>query len=150
MSNFQISVMTEKDIPELQQLWHLVKFEKTYSDQFQEIKKMILRNPRLCLCLKDLNSNRLVGAVLGGFDGRRGWIHHLAIHPEYQKKGFGLRLMKKLTREFEMMGVAKLKLEIVESNHSVITFYEKLGWQTRPELTTMSLTLKTIKKRKYS
>lgn len=141
-SNIIIREMQNEDILTVQSLWISVGFEKCYSDQFDEVKRMITRNPELCLVL--IKEQNIIGAVMGGFDGRRGWIHHLAIHPEHQKQGMGNLLMTELTNRFDRMGVVKLKLEILESNSSVINFYKSIGWNLRSELTTMSLTLKRL------
>ena len=104
---------------------------------------MLQHNPNLCLVLELSNDEKkIIGAVLGGFDGRRGWIHHLAINPLYQNKGIGTIIMNELTKRFDNMGVAKLKLEILEKNKKVIEFYKKIGWDLRNDLKTMSLTLK--------
>ncbi len=141
-SHILISPMKFTDIPALQKLWKEVGFEFCYSDQHQEVEKMITQNPSLCLTLT--SKEQIIGGVLGGFDGRRGWIHHLAIHPDYQKQGFGKLLMEEITDQFKALGVVKLKLEILKSNQTVIDFYQALGWDIRSDLTTMSHTLKSL------
>ncbi len=143
-----IRVMEEKDLPKVQDLWRLVNIELTYSDKYEELVKMINHNPGLCLVLEnpsnreDILKKDILGAVLGGFDGRRGWIHHLAIHPSIQGKKYGTLMMDELIRIFLERNVVKLKLEVFKSNKEIIDFYKKLGWNHRTDLSTMSLTLK--------
>lgn len=137
-----ISEMEENDIPKVQEIWRAVNIELTYSDKCEELVKMIKYNPGLCLVLKDTLKKDILGAVLGGFDGRRGWIHHLAIHPSIQGKKYGTLLMDELLRRFKERNIVKLKIEIFKSNKKVIDFYKKLGWDHRTDLSTMSFTLK--------
>ena len=143
-----IREMEEKDIPKVQDLWRAVNIELTYSDKYEELVKMIKHNPGLCLVLenqtngKDFLKNDILGAVLGGFDGRRGWIHHLAIHSSIQGKKYGTMMMDELIRIFLERDVVKLKLEVIKSNKDIIDFYKKLSWNHRTDLITMSLTLK--------
>ena len=139
---FVIREMKEKDLSKVQDIWRAVNIELTYSDKHEELVKMIKYNPGLCLVLKDTLKKKILGAVLGGFDGRRGWIHHLAIHPSIQGKKYGSLMMDELLQRFKERNVAKLKIEIFKSNKEVIDFYKKLGWDHRTDLSTMSLTLK--------
>lgn len=141
---FKINEMGEGDFPDVHHLWISVGFDLTLSDSFDEVKKMIKFNPGLCLVGRN-NQGKLIGAVLGGFDGRRGWIHHLAIDPSYQRKGLGRKIIIELIGRFKLKNVVKLKLEILESNKDVIDFYKKMGWDFRSELVTMSLSLRPNK-----
>ena len=135
--------MTDIDLSVVQILWKEVGFNLSFSDTIPELKKMLQHNPNLCLVMELSNGEKkIIGAVLGGFDGRRGWIHHLAINSLHQNKGIGTKIMDELTRRFENMGAVKLKLEILEINKYVIEFYKKIGWDLRNDLKTMSLTLK--------
>ena len=138
-NEIHIREMLVDDISAVHYLWRAVGFEFSASDEPEEIERMIKRNPNTCLILeaKDV----MVGSVLGGFDGRRGWVHHLSIHPEYQHKGFGRKLMEELTDRFKKMGIKKIKLEILDHNPDLIGFYESIGWKNRTELATMSMTL---------
>lgn len=144
LGKINIREMNDTDLSKVQLLWKEVGFNPSFSDTIPELKKMLKHNPNLCLVLELSNGERkLIGAVLGGFDGRRGWIHHLAINHLYQNRGIGTIVMNELTKRFEKIGVVKLKLEILVINKKVIEFYKRLGWDLRKDLTTMSLTLKS-------
>ncbi len=121
-------------------IWQKAGIHLSASDRKDEIDKMLKHNPNLCLALE--NNNQMIGLVLGGFDGRRGWIHHLAVLPEFQGKGYGKLLMDELISRFKNMNIVKVKLEVVEDNRKVIEFYKHLGWDERPEIITMSLSLR--------
>ena len=75
---------------------------------------------------------------MGGFDGRRGYVHHLAIDSDYQKKGYGRMMMDKIHNIFLQMGVHKVHLFIEKTNIEVVSFYESLGWEKRGDLIIMS------------
>lgn len=139
MTEVQIRQMNVEDIPIIRKLWLNVGFELSYSDKPEEVKRMIQHNPDLCLVM--MKNGQIVASLLGGFDGRRGWIHHLAVRPEFQKKKYGTILMHDITRRFKEMKVGKIKVEILETNINVIKFYKSLGWTLRKDLSTMSLTL---------
>jgi len=139
-----IRTMVPSDIPTVRQIWTTVGFDLTRSDEVSEVTRMLAHNPGFCLILELPlpDEKRIIGTVLGGFDGRRGWIHHLAILPEYGGKGYGKQLMTHLTRAFTNHGVVKFKLEIAGDNPQLIQFYQDLGWDLRSDLTTMSFTVK--------
>ncbi|MHA2364681.1 MAG: GNAT family N-acetyltransferase [Candidatus Hodarchaeales archaeon] len=132
--------MATEDIPEVRNLWLKVGFVLSFSDTIPEVKRMLSHNPDLCL-VGYLKDNKIIAAVLGGFDGRRGWVHHLAVHPDMRRLGYGKKIMSELTNRFKKMKIAKIKLEILDVDIDVLHFYKKIGWDVRPELTTMSLTL---------
>jgi len=139
---FVIHEMVEKDLPKVLDLWREAHIELTFSDNLKELVRMLNHNSGLCLVMKDTLKRNIYGAVLGGFDGRRGWVHHLAIHSSIQGKKYGTLLMDELIRRFKARNVVKLKIEILKSNIGVIDFYKKIGWNLRNDLSTMSLTLK--------
>ncbi|MHA2296598.1 MAG: GNAT family N-acetyltransferase [Candidatus Hodarchaeales archaeon] len=139
VKNYVIREMKENDILDVRRLWSKTGFELTYSDEPEELKRMLKHNPGLCLVA--IKKRTIIGVVLGGFDGRRGWVHHLAIDPIFQKKGVGTKLMTELTKRFNEKKVVKIKLEYFREKTEVDNFYKKLGWEKRDELVTMSLTL---------
>ncbi len=140
---YRIREMNINDHTAVVELWKKTGLSLGLSDTKAEVRRMIEHNPGLCLVLEHLPSNgTIIGAVLGGFDGRRGWVHHLAIDPAFQGKGLGKKMMDELTKRFEARNVVKIKLEVLQNNKDVIAFYQRLGWDLRPELITMSLTLR--------
>ncbi len=136
----QIRVMTIDHYEEVYELWKSTgSIQLKKSDELKEIQRMIERNPDTCLI--GVVEDRIVAAVMGGFDGRRGMIHHLAVDPTEQGKGYGRLMLEELECRFTEMGVIKLNLFVVDTNEKVISFYEKLGYIQRPELVPMSKTL---------
>jgi len=121
---------------EVIQLWRNAGLGVSSSDSKGEVEKMLNRNPDLFLIgtLKD----KVVAVVMGAFDGRRGYVHHLAIDPTYQRQGYGTKIMTKLNETFRQKGIHKIHLFIEKHNKEVIDFYKNLGWEIREDLIMMS------------
>lgn len=79
------------------------------------------------LFLVGLVGECVIGTVVAGFDGVRGWVHHLAVMPEYRRRGIASLLMDRAERSLLEMGCPKLNLQVRRSNAAVIAFYEKRG-----------------------
>jgi len=99
---------------EVIQLWRNAGLGVSSSDSKGEVEKMLNRNPDLFLIgtLKD----KVVAVVMGTFDGRRGYVHHLAIDPTYQRQGYGTKIMTKLNETFRQKGIHKIHLFIEKQN----------------------------------
>ncbi len=74
----------------------------------------------------------MIGAVLGGFDGRRGMMYHLAVAESQRRKGIGLALMEELERRLRAKGCIRYYLLVTQDNESAVKFYEDYGWQRMP------------------
>ena len=97
------------------------------SDTPAEIEKKLSRDPDLFL-VAECGGN-IVGTVIGGYDGRRGHIYHLAVNPLSQGRGIGSVLMEEIEARLRDKGCLKSYLMVAEDNHEVDNFYKKLGWQ---------------------
>jgi len=102
------------------------------SDTPEQIENKLRRDPDLFLVAEI--SGELVGAVLGGFDGRRGLIYHLAVAKGYRKKGIGARLMDELEQRLRAKGCLRYYLLVTRDNSEAIQFYEKRGWNNLSDL----------------
>ncbi|HOO32444.1 MAG TPA: GNAT family N-acetyltransferase [Thermotogota bacterium] len=132
----QIRELIPEDYEDILLLWKQAGFLIGKSDSEGEYVRFLRANPRTSLGV--ICDDQLSGAVLGGFDGRRGTIHHLVINEASRKLGYGKALMYELIRRFGEMGVVKLSLWVKTDNSQVIAFYEKLGFELRRDLYTMS------------
>ena len=97
------------------------------SDEPQEIEKKIQRDPDLFLIAEI--DRQIVGSVLGGFDGRRGMVYHLAVNQTYRHRGIGTRLMEELESRLRAKGCVRYYLLVTKDNPSAMKFYEDLGWE---------------------
>lgn len=132
----KIEKFSMKLYDEVVQLWKKAGISMGSSDSKEEIESMLERNPNLFLIGKI--KEKIIAIVMGGFDGRRGYVHHLAVDPIHQKKGYGKMMMHDLISEFHRIGVHKIHLFIERQNQAVVDFYSNLGWQMRDDLIMMS------------
>lgn len=95
------------------------------SDEQHEIRKKLNRDPDLFLVAEE--GKRIVGAVLGGFDGRRGMVYHLAVQPEYRERGIGRTLMEELEHRLRTKGCLKYYLLVTKDNQEALAFYGQMG-----------------------
>ncbi len=72
---------------------------------------------------------RLVGAVMAGFDGTRGWIYHLAVDPDHRKLGIGTSLMEAAMEGLRALGCPKVNLQVRAPNAAAVAFYRTLGFK---------------------
>jgi ribosomal protein S18 acetylase RimI-like enzyme len=121
---------------EVVELWSKAGIGVGSSDTIDEITRVINRNPELFLIGK--KDGKIVATVIGTFDGRRGYVHHLAVDPDYQKKKYGKLIMDKIIELFRKNNVHKIHLFIEKTNRQVVEFYSKLGWEIRNDIIMMS------------
>jgi ribosomal protein S18 acetylase RimI-like enzyme len=77
-------------------------------------------------------NNALVGTVMAGFDGVRGWIYHLAVSPEYRRRGIATALVRAAESRLARMGCPKVNLQVRATNQDVVAFYRRLGYGVDP------------------
>jgi len=118
-----------EDLPAVLQLWskagpgvHLGP-----SDEPFELQKKLRRDPDLFLVAEE--NGDLVGAVMGGFDGRRAIVYHLAVEPGHRRKGLGSQLMAEMEVRLKTKGCLKMYLLVTKDNPEALQFYEGLGWE---------------------
>lgn len=102
------------------------------SDTPEEILKKLQRDPNLFLVAEQVD--QIVGAVVGGFDGRRGLIYHLAVSVDSRQQGIGALLMGELEDRLRAKGCLRCYLLVTRENVQAMQFYEKRGWVTLDEL----------------
>jgi len=109
------------------------------ADSRQNIKKYLEHNSETSFIAKD--QDRITGAVLGGHDGRRGYLHHLAVLPEYRRDGIGRKLAARCLKALQSAGIQKCHLFIFNNNITGSQFWEKIGWTFRTDLSVVSMTI---------
>lgn len=71
---------------------------------------------------------RVMATVVGGFDGVRGWVYHLAVASEHRRCGYGHAMMGALEAKLAALGCPKVNLQILAHNADVVRFYQRLGY----------------------
>ena len=75
------------------------------------------------------NDGKVVGSVMAGYEGHRGWINYLAVAPELQRGGLGRQLMDHCEQALSALGCPKINLQVRGTNRDAIAFYERLGYR---------------------
>jgi ribosomal protein S18 acetylase RimI-like enzyme len=76
----------------------------------------------------------VVGTVMGGYDGHRGWIYSLAVSAAVRRRGIGTALMKRVEQELARKGCPKINLQVLASNADTVAFYRKLGYSVEERI----------------
>ena len=82
--------------------------------------------------LVGLLDGKTVASVMAGYDGHRGWINYLAVHPAFQRKGLARKMMDAAEVCLREAGCPKINLLIRDTNVDVLKFYESLDYKTDP------------------
>jgi ribosomal protein S18 acetylase RimI-like enzyme len=106
------------------------------ADSREAIIHYLARNPGLSFVARD--EVRLVGAVLAGTDGRRGYLQHLAVAPSHRGRGLGRALAGRAVEALRAFGIAKCHLMVRQENAPARAFWKHLGWAERADVTLMS------------
>jgi N-acetylglutamate synthase len=134
----EISEMNLEDYEEIYSLWKTTEGMglHDYCDSKGGIANYLKRNPGLSFIARD--GKKIVGTVLCGHDGRRGYLHHLAVAPTYRKKGIGKKLTQQALDRLVSLGIRKCHLFVFEKNNDAQKFWQKIGWENRADLKLMS------------
>jgi len=135
--NYSTRTMQISDYEQAVQLWQsLPGIGLSGADEKDNICDFLQKNPSTCLVA--LNDGNLIGTILGGSDGRRGYIHHLAVQLSEQNKGIGKKLVDLCLNEFKKAGIQKCHIFVISDNAEGIAFWKKIGWQLRDDILVMS------------
>jgi len=138
MEGLNMALAREADIPFMLELWKDTPgVGLGAGDDEASLRAFIQRNPSTCLLLKA--QDKIVGTVLGGFDGRRGYIYHLVVHSDFRRQGYGKKLLQEAVLRLKAMKAGKIHLFVLRSNPDVRSFYEKQGWIKRNDIEIFSL-----------
>lgn len=86
------------------------------------------------LFLVALDGERVIGTVMAGYDGHRGWLYSVAVHPDGQRRGVGTALVREAEARLFALGCRKINLQIREGNEAVTAFYARLGYDVEPRV----------------
>ncbi len=118
-----------EDYPAVLNIWNSVGdgIHVSFSDKPDELEKLLRISPGLFFLAIDHGT--IIGTIMGGFDGRRGLIYHLAVLPEYQNRHIGSYLMNCVENTLYEKGCRKIYLFIVPENLNRAGFYKNLGYE---------------------
>src|SRR5258706_16231923 len=102
-----IRLMKISDFPELFSLWKKTDLElANEKTEFSQTKLALKLNPDSCLVL--VEDEKIIGSILGTFNGKRGWIYHLAIDPNFQNLGYGSKLLSRAEEALKKHGTQRM------------------------------------------
>lgn len=109
------------------ELWEDCGLIVPWNDPHRDIQRKLAVQPDLFLVA--LADGRIVGVVMAGYEGRRGWINYLGVHPDYQRRGIGRSIMAAAEERLRALGCPKINLQVRTSNEDAIGFYERVGYR---------------------
>jgi len=107
-------------------LWERCGLLRPQNDPRKDIARKLKVNPEWFLVAED--GGRIVGVVMAGYEGHRGWINYLAVDPARRRGGLGRALVAEAERVLRAAGCPKINLQVRPENKAAIAFYERLGF----------------------
>jgi ribosomal protein S18 acetylase RimI-like enzyme len=103
-----------------------------HNDPLEDIhRKMKIQSEMFFVALED---KQVVGTTMAGYDGHRGWVYYVAVHPDFRRKGIGTALMQRAEESLQKIGCSKLNLQIRADNSLVQDFYKALGYDVEERI----------------
>jgi ribosomal protein S18 acetylase RimI-like enzyme len=109
------------------QLWTDCGLIVPWNDPYRDIQRKLKVQAEMFLVA--CSDGQVIASVMAGYDGHRGWINYLAVHPRYQRKGIGRRLMDEAEVLLREAGCPKINLQVRTNNTAVIAFYKAIGFK---------------------
>lgn len=141
-----IRTMEIEDYEKIYDLWIHTKGMglNTVDDSREGIARYLLRNPNTCFVAEE--NAKLIGVIMSGHDGRRGFIYHTTVSQEYRRQGIGKKLVDSAMKALEAEGIHKAALVAFEKNVSGNAFWEKAGFTVRDDLVYRNKNIHQIKR----
>ena len=108
-------------------LWNQCDLIVPQNDPVEDIQKKLDFQPELFFIA--LVDGRLIGSIMVGYEGHRGWINYLAVLPPFRNRGYGRKLVERAIAELRKIGCLKINLQVRSTNASVVEFYKHLGFE---------------------
>ncbi len=139
-----IRKMTIEDYNEVYQLWintHGMGLNDV-DDSQDGIAKYLARNPQTCFVA--IKENRIVGVIISGHDGRRGYIYHTAVAVSERRQGIGSALVNAALAALKNEGISKVALVVFMRNETGNKFWQNLGFTERNDLVYRNMAIKEL------
>ena len=122
----EVRAFGERDATSVIALWQACELTRSWNDPTQDIARKLGVQPELFLIGEV--AGRLMASAMVGYDGHRGWVNYLAVHPDCRRQGHGEVLMRRAEQALLAMGCPKLNLQVRSSNVQALAFYRALGY----------------------
>lgn len=124
---FMIRTFADADLEDVISLWELCDLTRPWNNPEIDIFRKVAIKDRLFLIA--VQDDKLIATLMGGYDGHRGWINYLAVHPHYQRNGVATALIQQLEKRLIALGCPKLQLLVRKEHIDIQNFYEQLGYE---------------------
>jgi ribosomal protein S18 acetylase RimI-like enzyme len=108
------------------ELWRRCGLTRPWNDPRKDIARKRRVQRELFLVAEE--GGAVVGSVMGGYEGHRGWVNYLAVDPAQRRAGLGRRLMAEVESRLRALGCPKLNLQVRNDNAEALAFYERIGF----------------------
>lgn len=127
-------VMTIEDYPEVYKLWTNIKgfAMKSVDDSLEGVTQFLKRNPTTSVVAEE--DGRIIGSILCGNDGRRGYLYHVCVHPDFRRKGIGKAMVVFAMEALKAENISKVSLIAFSKNDIGNAFWNTIGWTKRLDL----------------
>ena len=124
-----IRELRASDGDELRRLWKAVDFRPTGDDD-RSLARLVRRNPGLVLVATE--GGRIVASALGAFDGRRGWLYHVATAESHRRQGIASKLVDRIEADLAALGCPKVSVNVGEEREAARAFWKARGYALSP------------------
>ena len=121
-----VDKFTVADYLQVRKLWKASGLDFSPGDGLREIRSKLKRDPELFLVAHQ--GREVIGSAMGAWDGRRGWVYHLAVSPASRRAGVGSRLLAELESQMRRKGVLKVNAIVYDWNVPSLSLFEKCGF----------------------
>lgn len=134
----EIRPMTIADYDEVYAMWQTTsKRALSAADERDQIRRYLDRNKNMSQVA--VVDGKIVGTVLAGHDGRRGFIHHMAVLPQYRRRRIGHSLAEKAIEQIKAQGIDKTHIFCYQNNETGQSFWRDFGFEKRDDVFVFSL-----------
>ena len=140
----EIRKMTIQDYEKVYELWMSCKNMgfNDIDDSKEGISRFLERNPNTSFVA--IENEKLIGIIIGGHDGRRGYIYHLSVNENYRKNGIGSELVQNCLESFKLEKISKVALLVFKYNEVGNLFWEKQGFILREDINYRNVALREL------
>jgi ribosomal protein S18 acetylase RimI-like enzyme len=124
----QIRAFEEGDADEVVALWRLCGLIREWNDPHHDIARKLLVQRELFLVGIEEGNGDVVASIMAGYDGHRGWVNYLAVHPDARGAGHGRALMQQVESMLLVRGCPKVNLQVRGDNVEAMSFYAAIGY----------------------
>jgi ribosomal protein S18 acetylase RimI-like enzyme len=129
---WSIRAATLDDVPAVLALWREADAEVTETDDASAVEALLSRDPEALLVATD--DHRIVGSVVAGWDGWRGQLSRLAVHPGARRRGLGTALVRAAEEHLRGLGARRIAAIVVDDHDMALVFWAAAGYDLAPHV----------------